>query len=75
MTVSSLNRILTEMVRRKPDCVNLLNGSKLTPLHYAVSRGHLEAVKIILSSTCKPDVNARLLYVHVHYFEPFFTIH
>ena len=47
------------MVRKNPECVNFLDKEKQTPLHIAAQCGCLEAVRIILSSQCKPDVNAK----------------
>ena len=55
-------RIVKEMIRRYPRCVNYLNCKEQTPLHLAAEVGHFEAVQTILNDhdpRVELDVNAK----------------
>ena len=56
-----LIRILAEMIKRNFECVQFTAVQNMTPLHFAASEGHSEAVRVILGSPCTPNVNARLV--------------
>ena len=50
-----LHRLLEKMIELSPDCVNLKDDRKNTPLHWACSEGHTE-----VASTLIRDHGARL---------------
>lgn len=54
-------RIVKEMIRKYPECVNYSGSNQQTPLHLAADHGHFKVVQIIVNDHgpgVEPDVNA-----------------
>lgn len=51
-----LSRIVKEMIKREPLCVNFRGKNEQTPLHRAAEKGNFELAQIILKA--RPDINA-----------------